>query len=80
MIDTLRSYLNKEDYYIIIMNDKIYIKNYTKLISITDTEIYLNFKKENIKIVGHNFYLAQSNNKELIIKGILESIKKYDNN
>lgn len=74
MIDTLRSYLDKEEYYIIIMNDKTYIKNYTKLIGINEHEILITIHDKTLHLEGTNLYLTQSSNNELIIKGSIESI------
>ena len=39
MIDTIKSYLDKSTYYIINTNDMIYIKNYSKLITIDQNKI-----------------------------------------
>ena len=80
MLETLRSYLDKDKYYIIFTNNNIYIKNYTKLISITQEEILFTIENITMKINGKNLYLKKSLNKELLIEGSIESIKKYDNN
>ncbi len=41
MFDIIRSYIAKEDYYLIILNSGIYIKNYQKLIGIKEDEIII---------------------------------------
>lgn len=78
MIETLKSYLNKNDYYIIITNEYIYIKNYDKILSINKYEISLIIMDKKYIINGNNMYLKRHDNKEIIINGVIESINKYD--
>lgn len=80
MLDIIKSYFSKNNYYIIILNDKIIIKNYKSILNISDNEI--NIKLENIiyKIKGNNLVLKKIISNELEINGIIESVKKYDSN
>lgn len=80
MIETLRSYLNKNDYYIIVTKDYIYIKNYDKILSINKYELSLIINDKKYIITGNNMYLKKHDNKEIIINGVIESINKYDQN
>ena len=80
MIDTIKSYLDKSTYYIINTNDMIYIKNYSKLITIDQNKIIFMVKNTKYVITGNNFILKKHIDKEMIINGNLESIITYDNN
>jgi len=74
MFDIIRSYIAKEDYYLIILNSGIYIKNYQKLIGIKEDEIIIEIGENLYKIKGSNFILTKSIDKELMIKGCVESV------
>ncbi len=76
MFDIIRSYIDKEKYYIIILSNGLYIKNYQKLININATEIILEIDKNIYKIKGSNFILTKSIDKELMIKGSVESVNR----
>lgn len=75
MFDILKSYLDKEKYYIIVMPNDIYIKNYSKIINIEDKEILIEIDSKIYKIVGANFILKKSIVNELKISGTVESVK-----
>ena len=76
MLDILKSYLSSEDYYIIILKDRILIKNYTKIFEISDTYILIDIQDTTYKITGYNFALKKTNNKDLEITGIFGEIEK----
>lgn len=76
MFDVIRSYISKEDFYIIILKNNLYIKNYSKLLSITDNEILVEIASKLYKINGNNFSLIKTIDKELLIKGSVERIVK----
>lgn len=78
LIETLKTYLNKEEYYFIITSNYLYIKNYTNLLSMSENEILLNIKNNNYRIKGKELTLKRSENKELLIYGVIESINRYD--
>ncbi len=78
MIETLKSYLSKENYYIIITKNNIYLYNYEELTSLNNNEILIKLNKTYYKITGNNFSLNKIDKKELIINGYIESIKQYD--
>ena len=78
MIETLKSYLSKENYYIIITKNNIYLNNYEELASLNNNEILIKLNKTYYKITGNNFSLNKIDKKELIINGYIESIKQYD--
>lgn len=78
MFDIFKSYLNKENYYLIITDDKYYIKNYKKIISIDNNELIILIDKRYVKINGKNMYVKQNIGNELLINGEIENIKFYD--
>ena len=78
MIETLKSYLSKENYYIIITKNNIYLYNYEELASLNNNEILIKLNKTYYKITGNNFTLNKIDKKELIINGYIESIKQHD--
>lgn len=80
MLNILRSYLKNENYYLIITNNYLYIKNYNKILNINENEILININNINHKIIGNNFKLTKKIDKELKISGNINEIKKYDNN
>lgn len=75
MLDIIKSYFNKEEYYIIVTNNNLYIKNYQKVIDITDKEILIDINNRIIKITGQNLTLIKIISHDLSIKGIIESVK-----
>lgn len=76
MFNILKSYLDKEKYYIIIMTNSIYIKNYNKIINIEDKEILIDIDNNIYKISGNNFILKKSILNEIRISGYVESVTK----
>ena len=78
MFDIFKSYLNKEKYYLIIKDDKYYIKNYKKIISIDNNELIILIDKKYVKINGKNMSVKQNIGNELLINGEIENIKFYD--
>ena len=54
MFDIIKSYFSKEEYYIILTKNYLYIKNYTKIINIEENEILLEINSKIYKIKGDN--------------------------
>lgn len=76
MLDIIKSYISKESFYIITMEDRFYIKNYSKIINISTNEVLIEINQFIYKFIGKNFILTKSINRELEIKGVIESISK----
>lgn len=76
MFDIIRSYISKEDYYLIILSNGIYIKNYQKIIGINDDEIIIEIDNTIYKIKGSKFVLTKSIAQELMIRGTVESVNR----
>ncbi|MCH5166460.1 MAG: YabP/YqfC family sporulation protein [Erysipelotrichales bacterium] len=75
MLDIIKSYFNKEDFYLIITNSNLYIKNYNKIINIEPTEIIININEQLLKINGQNLTLKRIVSKDLVVNGTIESVK-----
>lgn len=75
MLDIIKSYFSKEDYYIIVTNNNLYIKNYSKVIDINESEALINIHDRILKITGKNLTLIKIISKDLSIKGHIESVK-----
>lgn len=76
MLDIIKSYISNKKYYIIMMNDSFYIKNYDRLINITANEVLVEIAGSLYKCTGSDLTLTRSLDRELEIKGIIESIIK----
>lgn len=76
MFDIIRSYIDSESFYLIILKNGIYIKNYEKLLGINEDEIMLELDNKLYKIKGSNFILTKSIDRELMIKGVVESVNR----
>lgn len=75
MLEIIKSYLKNEHYYIILTEKSLLIKNYKKIINITDSEVIIELQGKTTKIKGNNLSLKKSIGKDLEIKGIIESVK-----
>lgn len=79
MLEIFKNYLQKEDYYIIIYSNFIYIYNYLDIIKFTDTYISLKLKELKINIYGKDLLITKLEQKEIMIKGYIEKLeKKYE--
>lgn len=76
MLDIIKSYISNEEFYIIVLKDSIYIKNYSKLLGITFEEIMIEICGSLYRINGNDFVLLKSIGNELLIKGHIERITK----
>ena len=75
MLDIIKSYFSKEDFYLIITNNNLYIKNYDKVINIEPTEILININNQLLKVIGKDLILKRIVSKDLAINGKIESVK-----
>ncbi len=75
IIDNLKNIFINEAYSINLTNNKLYITNYEKLLSITDKKIILKFNNFNLNIKGMNFKIIKMLDKEILFNGHIESIE-----
>ncbi len=75
IIDNFKNIFINEAYSINLTNNKIYIQNYDKLLSITDKQILLKLKDFNLKIKGLDFKIVKMLDKEILFNGHIESME-----
>ena len=75
IIDNIKNIFINEAYSINLTNNKIYITNYEKLLSITDKQILLKFTNFNLNIKGLNFKIVKMLDKEILFNGHIESME-----
>lgn len=75
MLETIKSYLKFENYYIILTSTSLLIKNYKRIINIEDTELMVEVASKIIKVKGKNLTLKKTIGKDLQINGTIESVK-----
>ena len=79
MLEIFKNYLNKEEYYVVLYSNYIYIYKYLDIIKFTDKFISLKLNKLTINIYGTNMLITKMEKNELLIKGnILKLEKKYE--
>lgn len=79
MLEIFKNYLNKEDYYVVLYSNYIYIYKYIDIIKFTDKFISLKLNKLTINIYGTDMLITKMEKNELLIKGnILKLEKKYE--
>lgn len=79
MLEIFKNYLNKEDYYVVLYSNYIYIYKYLDIIKFTDKFISLKLNKLTINIYGTDMLITKMEKNELLIKGnILKLEKKYE--
>lgn len=76
MLEIFKSYLNKEEYYIIIYSNFIYIYKYIDILKFTDTFISLMLEKFRINITGTDLLITKLEKNELLIKGIINKVER----
>ena len=74
MIDTIKNYFFDNDYYIILLDDGIYIKNYNKIISSLNNEIIININNKIYKIKGNKIKIKRCIDHDIEFSGTIESI------
>ncbi len=76
MLEIFKNYLKKEEYYIIIYSNYIYIYNYLEIMKFTETYISLKLAKLKINIKGQDLLITKLEKKELLIKGLIKEVEK----
>lgn len=75
MLEILKNYLSANDYYIIILEDGLLIKNCTKILNIEDDFINFICQDKSVLVRGKNFKLISNINSDIKIQGTIESVK-----
>ncbi len=77
--DNLRNFLEPSEFHIDIYDEKIYITNYGKILTLNSNKIIIKDKKKKIILEGSNFSLNKLATKELLIFGNLDNLEiKYE--
>ena len=76
MLEIIKSYLNKEEYYIIIYSNFIYVYKYIDILKFTDSFISLKLDKFKINISGSDLLITKLEKRELLIKGNIIKIER----
>ncbi len=75
IIDNLRDFLEDREYYIDIFDDKLHVYNYKKLLKLNSKNIQLKFEKFILDIKGDNLKIIEMNKIEMLIKGIIDTVR-----
>lgn len=76
MFEIFKSYLKKEDYYVILYSNYIYIYKYLDIIKFTDKYISLKLNKIILNIYGYDLLITKMEKDELLIKGNINKVEK----
>ncbi len=76
MFEIFKSYLKKEDYYIILYSNYIYVYRYIDIIKFTDKYISLKLNNMILNIYGIDLLIKKMEKEELLIKGNITKLEK----
>lgn len=76
MLEILKNYLKREQYYIIVYSNYIYIYKYLDIIKFTEKFISLKLNKMIINIYGDDMLITKLEKEELLIKGRIKKMEK----
>ncbi len=76
MFEIFKSYLKKEDYYVILYSNYIYVFKYLDIIKFTDKYISLKLNKIILNIYGYDLLITKMEKGELLIKGNINKVEK----
>lgn len=76
MLEIFKNYLKKEQYYIIVYSNYIYIYKYLDIIKFTEKFISLKLNKMIINIYGDDMLITKLEKEELLIKGKIKKLEK----
>ena len=76
MFEIFKNYLKKEDYYIILYSNYIYVYRYIDIIKFTDKYISLKLNNMILNIYGIDLLIKKMEKEELLIKGNITKLEK----
>lgn len=76
MFEIFKNYLRKEDYYIILYSNYIYVYRYIDIIKFTDKYISLKLNNMILNIYGIDLLIKKMEKEELLIKGNVSKLEK----
>ena len=75
IVHNLQNFLKDQDYYLDIFKDFFHVYEYISLITLTSTLIEIELKDFNLVIEGSNLVVKNMDNKEILIKGIINLVR-----
>lgn len=75
IMKNLQNFLLDQDYYIDIFNNCIHVYYYESLITLNEKLIELKLKEFTLKIMGSNLIVSAMDNHEILIKGVIDSLR-----
>jgi len=75
IIKNIKNFLLDQEYYIDIFNNYIHVYHYDTIIHLSENLIKLKLEKFNIEIEGQELIVSSMNNKEILIKGIINNMR-----
>lgn len=77
MIDKIHNYINNPEFSFTVYEDKIYIVNFKRILSLEEEYISLQSTKEKISIKGKNLVLKKLLSDEMLISGQISKIEVF---
>ena len=78
IFNNIKNFLYDNDNFIAYFNNKIYLYNIIKIDTLTCNEIVVFFNNKKVEIKGNDLKPLKCLNKELLISGLIESVKFYE--
>ncbi len=75
MINQINTFIQDKSFHFTVYEDKIYIVNFKRIISLEETYISISTNHQKIKIMGNHFLLNKLLNNELLISGEISKIE-----
>lgn len=79
LISNISNYLNSKSYNINLSKNKIYINNYSRIVTINDNLISIDFDEFLLNINGNKFKVIQMIDNEILFNGEIESMEYHYN-
>lgn len=71
LVKQVKTYIENNEFHIDILNDRIHIANYARIISIGEEKIMISSNEKKISFYGKNFSLSKMQDNEILIEGTL---------
>lgn len=75
IIENIKTFLYDKKYFVNIFDNYIHVYSYLDLEKLTDTEIILKMEDFSLIIIGSELHVTKMAEGELMIKGILETLR-----
>jgi len=76
VLEIFKNYLKKEEYYLILYSNYVYIYNYKEIKKFTDKHISIELNNLKINIHGFDLLITKMESNELLIKGNILKVEK----